>query len=202
MAQSSQILPSSFFAQNTATVARQLLGKQLVSKLGGEMVSGLIVETEAYLPEGDSACHASQRRTPRTEVMFGRPGLAYVYPIHAKVCFNVVTEAEEQGCAVLIRALQPTAGEEVIRQRRAVSDSRRLTTGPACLCQALAIDRAVNGTDLTQRSSLWIEQVDHLNQEFKIGSSPRIGVTSAHELPLRFYLCGNPFVSGPKRLRT
>ena len=200
MTQRDSILRTSFFARETVTVARDLLGKRLVSRLGGEQVEGVVVETEAYLASGDSACHASHRRTPSTEVMFGQPGMAYVYPIHAKVCFNVVTESEERGCAVLIRALQPTLGHEIVRQRRGVSELRRLTTGPACLCQALAIERSVNGLDITGDDQLWFEHTES-EQEFTIGSSPRIGVTSAQELPLRFYIAGNEFVSGPKRLR-
>ena len=195
-----QILTGTFYSRGTIQVARELLGKQLVSTLEGETIRGIIVETEAYLASGDSACHASKRRTPRTEVMFGRGGLAYVYPIHGRVCFNVVTETEERGCAVLIRAVEPTTGWEVIKQRRGVIDQRRLTTGPACLCQAFAIGRAVNQSDLTVGRDVWVEEPNEPVQ-FEIGISERIGVTSAKNLQLRFYQAGNPFVSGPSRMR-
>lgn len=193
-------LTRQFFSTSTEEVARALLGQTLVSRLGGNRTSGRIVETEAYLPDADSACHAAKSRTPRTEVMFGKPGLAYVYPIHAKHCFNVVTESAEQGCAVLIRALEPLEGIDTMEVRRGLTVRKRLTTGPACLCQALAIDRSFSGEDLIGNESVWIEKGDSVPDE-EIRSTVRIGVTSAEELELRFVIAGNQFVSGPTRLR-
>jgi len=192
-----------FFELDTAVVAQKLIGSVLVSTIDNQVVRGRIVETEAYLPKGDSACHAAKHRTPRTEVMFGPAGVAYVYPIHAKHCFNGVTASAEQGCAVLIRALEPIEGVETIEQRRGLSDSRRLTTGPANLCQALGIDRSINGLDLTTGVNVWLEQGLGLkNSATTIKSSKRIGVTSAKNRRLRFYLANNPFVSGTVAMRT
>ena len=189
-----------FFSQPTASVARKLLGCMLISDLGGQRTSGVVVETEAYLHD-DPACHAFKARTARTEVMFGMAGVAYVYPIHAKYCFNIVSEKKEVGCAVLIRALQPVLGIEYMQKRRGVEAQRRLTTGPACLCQALSIDRTVNGFDLTRSKKLWLERGETPSDLGKVGVSNRIGVTSGEKLQLRFYIRGNPFVSGTKAMR-
>ena len=196
-------LDKDFFASETRQVARELIGKILVSEIGGIRTSGSIVETEAYLPRGDSACHAFKHRTPRTEVMFGPAGLAYVYPIHAKYCFNIVTESEGQGCAVLIRALEPLEGIKEIKRRRGLSDPRRLTTGPACLCRSLGIDRSINQHDLTQGIMIWVEERPRIeHKEFSIKTSKRIGVTSATSRRLRYYAAGNRYVSGPIKLRS
>ncbi len=196
-------LNQTFYEANTAQVARNLIGKTLVSVIDRKLVSGTIVETEAYLPSNDSACHASKHRTQRTEVMFGPAGFAYVYPIHAKYCFNIVTESIEQGCAVLIRALEPISGRTTIERRRGVQDPRRLTTGPANLCQSLGIDRSTNGHDLTLGKKVWIEEGLGLTESgITIKTSRRIGVTSAKARLLRFYSAGNPYVSGPLSTRT
>lgn len=189
-----------FYQNDTESVAKGLLGQRLICVADGILTAGRIVETEAYLPEGDSACHAAKSRTARTEVMFGRAGLAYVYPIHAKFCFNIVTESEEIGCAVLIRALEPLLGIEEMRARRGVESLKRLTTGPACLCQALGIDRSVNGIDLIDSDHIWVEHDERLSEQAMV-TTERIGVTSAHDLLLRFAVAGNGFVSGPARMR-
>ena len=192
-----------FYEANTKHVARNLIGHTLVSMVDKQLVKGMIVETEAYLPRGDSACHAFKHRTARTEVMFGPAGIAYVYPIHAKYCFNIVTESLEQGCAVLIRALEPLQGQPIVGQRRGVQDPRRLTTGPANLCQALGIDRTINGHDLTLGKEIWVEEGLGLEKPgITIKASKRIGVTSAKTHRLRFYVAGNRFVSGPLSMRT
>ena len=183
-------------------MAKQLLGKLLVSEIGGRRTSGRIVETEAYLPQNDSACHAFKHRTARTEVMFGPAGFAYVYPIHAKHCFNIVTESTERGCAVLIRALEPVEGIPLMQSRRGQEQATRLTTGPACLCQAMGIDRAHNQTNLTLGETIWLEPGIGLPKSADIiGTSVRIGVTSAKSKLLRFYISGNQFVSGPSKMR-
>ncbi len=195
-------LDRSFFARDTVAVARDLIGKLLVSEAGGR-TKGVIVETEAYLPSRDSACHAAKHRTSRTEVMFGPAGFAYVYPIHAKYCFNIVTEVAERGCAVLVRAVEPVEGVSLMKRRRGLDDERRLATGPSCLCQAMRIDRSMNELDLTLGSLVWVEEGLGLNTEpITIKNSKRIGVTSATNRRLRFYVAGNRFVSGPARFRT
>ena len=196
------LLSQTFFRRETRSVAQALLGKILLSTNAGDLAAGRIVETEAYLAERDSACHASKHRTPRTEVMFGPAGFAYVYPIHARFCFNIVTETAERGCAVLIRALEPIQGLEHMQRKRGVNDIRRLTTGPACLCQALGIDRDVNGLDLTaQNSVVWLEDDGISFTPKEICNTKRIGVTSSRQRKLRFAVRGNAFVSGPQRMR-
>jgi DNA-3-methyladenine glycosylase len=132
--------------------------------------------------------------------MFGQPGLAYVYPIHAKHCFNIVTDQKESGCAVLVRALEPLEGIEAMEQRRGLTVRKRLTTGPACLCQAMAIDKSLSGSDLIDHPDIWVEQGEKVTGE-NTRVTERIGVTSAEELLMRFVVQGNPFVSGPARLR-
>ena len=134
--------------------------------------------------------------------MFGPAGRAYVYPIHSRHCFNVVTQPAGEAAAVLIRALEPRGGLPAMRLRRSTNDLRLLSTGPGRLCQALAIDRQLDGLSLTSRHKIWIEaNPNDRPVPEAIRSTTRIGVTSAHDLELRYVLSGNPFVSGPKYLR-
>jgi DNA-3-methyladenine glycosylase len=163
------------------------------------LCGGRIVETEAYLAHDDPACHAAKGQTRRNAAMFGPPGYAYVYAIHAKWCMNAVTEPAGCGSAVLIRAIEPLFGVELMQARRPLSTPRDLARGPARLCAALDIDKDKNGVDLTTGHGLWIA-TDDSREELDIGVSTRIGVTSAHELLLRFNVRGNSFVSGPKSL--
>jgi DNA-3-methyladenine glycosylase len=161
---------------------------------------GIIVETESYLAEGDSACHAAKGKKPKNEIMFGQAGIAYVYPIHAKFCFNVVTEEIDRPSAVLIRAIEPVRGIDVMGFRRGTDELRDLTRGPARLCQACSIDRQQNGLDLTVARQLWIASRPlRVVEPHEIRITRRIGVTSATDLELRFLIDGCPFVSGPKR---
>ena len=187
-----------FYRRSTLTVARELLGKRLVSVMGGQRLSGLIVEVEAYIGEGDAACHAARGRTPRNEAMYGPPGHAYVYFIYGMHhCLNVVTEEEGFPAAVLIRALEPLEGLEIMRRHRSGKPDRELTNGPAKLCQAMAIDRGFNGVDLCAGGVLFIEEGRIVAQE-EIGASPRIGIKAsevARSVDWRFYLQGNDFVS-------
>lgn len=194
------MLASAFYDRPVELVARELLGRILIHDSPAGRTSGRIVETEAYLATGDSACHSARGRTKRNASMFGPPGRAYVYAIHSRWCFNVVTEPEEVPSAVLIRALEPLIGIPLMQQRRQREKLLELTRGPGRLCQALAIDRALDGCDLTLGETLWIEDPPaELPLPTEIGISPRIGVTSAHELLLRYYVRGNKYVSG-KRL--
>lgn len=180
-------LPRSFYDRETETVALELLGKQLVLVREGVVRAGRIVEVEAYLGPGDKACHSARGRTPRTAVMFGPPGHAYVYMIYGMhFCMNVVTEAEGRACAVLIRALEPLA------------NLPEKTRGPGLLCRAMGIDRALNGHDLVGERFFVAE--DPAFAGGTVVSRPRIGIGYAEEWtdrPLRFYLAGNPFVSKP-----
>ena len=191
-------LDHSFYYQPTLQMARGLLGKRLVRVLNGQRLSGLIVETEAYIGEADEACHASRGRTPRTEVMYGPPGHAYVYFIYGMHhCFNVVTEGEGFPAAVLIRALEPLEGLEQIRHHRPGRPDDQLTNGPGKLCAALAIDRTLNGVDLCTSQVFFIEGGRTVADE-DIATSSRIGIRSdevARSRPWRFYIKGNRCVS-------
>lgn len=195
-------LPRSFFEHDVPAIASSLLGKILWRETMDGLLAGRIVETEAYLSVGDSACHAAGGPTKKNASMFGPPGHAYVYPIHAKYCFNIVTEAAGVGSAVLIRAVEPIVGVDAMRQRRNVQRLRDITSGPAKLCQAMQIDRDMDGWDMTRGIGLWVSAQGALSlRPREIGHSERIGVTSAEHLKLRFYVRGNEFVSGTKRLR-
>ncbi len=182
-----------FYARDTLDVARELLGKRLVRAIDGERLSGLIVETEAYIGEEDRACHASRGRTPRTEVMYGPPGHAYIYFIYGMYhCLNVVTDRVGFPAAVLIRGIQPQEGVEYMRRNRRFRPEGELTNGPGKLCQALAIDRGLNGLDLCHSDLLFIEEAVVPDLE-EIEVTPRIGIRAdaiAKRRPWRFLLTG------------
>ena len=192
-----------FFARDTLIVARDLLGTRIVRVLNGQRLSGTIIECEAYVGQGDTACHASRGCTPRNEVMFGRPGLAYVYFTYGMHwMLNVVTETEGFPAAVLIRAVEPIEGIETMRALRQAKgrprSDRDLTSGPARLTQALAIDKTFNGADLTVGSELWLESWHRFTEDC-VERGPRIGVNYAAEkdrlAPWRFWVRDNPYVS-------
>lgn len=186
------------------TVARALLGKRLVvpsTDQAGAVarVSGLIVETEAYLGPEDKASHArGNRRTPRTETMFAEGGTAYVYFVYGMHHqFNVVTGTAGLPHAVLVRALEPAEGIELMRLRRPVKTDAGLTSGPGKLCQALGIDRSFDGEDLLG-SRVWIEDAGRELADEEIAAGPRVGIAYAEEYvskPWRFWVRGNAFVS-------
>ena len=178
-------LPPDFYNRDSITVARELLGKVLVRRTPEGLCAGRIVETEAYLGKNDAASHAYRGRTNRNAAMFGPPGRAYVYSIHQVFCVNAVTEPE--GTAVLIRAIEPLAGIELMAERRGHVRGCDLTRGPGKLCQALAIDLQLDGWDLTRGSRLWI--ADHPDARgVTISNSPRIGLGKAKDLLLRFFI--------------
>jgi DNA-3-methyladenine glycosylase len=196
-----EVLPQSFYDRDVALVARELLGKIVVRRSVAGLCSGRIVETEAYLACEDSASHSFRGRTKKNATMFGPPGFAYVYPIHSRYCMNAVTEASGIASAVLIRALEPVSGIEIMQQRRGTKELIDLCRGPARLCEALAVNRRLDGWNMTRGTRLWIAHNDPATiQEICITTSARIGVTSAHHAPLRFFIDGSPFVSGLKRL--
>jgi len=182
----------------TEALAMALLGCVLVRESGDGIVAGRIVETEAYLP-GDPACHAYRGKSARNATLFGPPHRAYVYQIYgASFCFNLSSEPDGEGAGVLVRALEPLAGLDLMRARRAVSGVRDLCRGPGRLCRALAIDRSFDGLDLLTHSELWLAR--SIGARARVGRSRRIGVTKAAHRRLRFYEAGNPYVSGPARL--
>ncbi|MGQ9517999.1 MAG: DNA-3-methyladenine glycosylase [Anaerolineae bacterium] len=192
-----------FYEQDTLTVAKELLGQRLVRVMeDGERLAGIIVETEAYIGEDDQACHAFHGRTPRNAVMYGPAGFAYIYFIYGMYfCLNVVTEREDFPAAVLIRAIEPVEGIARMQALRQGRPLHELTNGPGKLCQALAIDRSLNGCDLCTSPWLFIESARQ--GELPIATSRRIGVRGdvlARERPWRFFLPANPFVSHQGRL--
>ena len=183
-----------FFERDPRQAAPALLGSLLVH---GE-TAGRIVETEAYLAEGDPAAHAAKGRTPRTEVLFGPAGHAYVYQTRHHFCLNVaVQEAGAPGC-VLIRALAPVAGIELMRERRGGVADGQLVNGPGKLCQALAIDLGHYGADLCCGGALRIVLGAPCGN---VATAPRVGVGAAKDRPLRYFVPGEPNVSPPRRLR-
>lgn len=204
-----------FFAHDTLAVARDLLGRRLVRILDGDRLSGRVVEVEAYVGEEDQACHASCGPTERNAPMYGPPGHAYVYLIYGvHHCFNIVTEIEGYPAAVLIRALEPLEGLDEMRARRWPESFDRLgtggvegrhnrpdaqlTSGPGRLCQALGIDRRLDGSDLcAPNAQLFVESGEPVPDDHA-ATGPRIGVRgdeAALSVPWRFYLRGNRHVS-------
>jgi len=188
------VLPRSFYSLPTIEVARGLLGKILVH---GD-TSGRIVETEAYLGGDDLAAHSARGITPRTRVIFGPPGHAYVYFIYGMhECLNLVAEPDGKPGCVLIRALEPVSGIETMQRRRPGARTMRdLTSGPGRLTQALGITRAQNGADVT-RGSLTVRTPPH-EEPFEIEVTPRIGIRHCADWPLRYAIKGNLFVSRPR----
>jgi DNA-3-methyladenine glycosylase len=183
------ILDRKFYGRDTLKVAGALLGKKLVRQIDGHELSGMIVETEAYCGQADSACHAYRGKTNRNAVMFGEPGHAYVYFTYGMhYMLNLVTEDAENPCAVLIRAVVPLAGvvEMEARRKRKGAD---LSNGPAKLCQAFGIDKSLNGWDLTCGKELWAEDYRMIPAK-SIIATPRIGIDYARkehkEAPWRF----------------
>ena len=198
-------LPRNFYNRDPRRVSRDLLGKVLV-RAGKKLVTARIVEVEAYLGADDPAAHAFSGRTARNAVLFGPPGHAYVYFIYGNhYCLNVSCLPDGTPGGILFRALEPLLGIEEMARARDLSmngdrDLRLLTSGPGRLAEAFGITRARdNGKDLTSKASdLFIADDGHLVG--RILATPRIGIKKAAELPLRYVIEGNPFVSGPRKL--
>jgi len=204
-------LDREFYNRPTLLVAKELLGKYLVVQKEGNLLSGKIVETEAYIGFDDPASHAYRGMTPRNEVMFGDPGYAYVYLTYGvHHCLNLVTEKRGYPAAVLLRALETVDGVEIMKRRRKtksswmgkglfppteLKDLKNLTDGPAKLCQALGIDLKLNGADLCA-DVIYVEDRGAVVE--KIDSSSRIGINEGKEKRWRFYVENNEFVSRRK----
>ena len=197
-------LPRAFFNRDPRPVSRDLLGKVLVRREGKKLLAGRVVEVEAYLGAGDPAAHSAAGRTARNAVLFGPPGFAYIYFIYGNhYCLNVSTLPDGTAGGVLFRALEPLLGIEAMARARDIEicssrDLRQLTAGPGRLAEAFGITRERdNGKDLTTtRSGLWLAD-DGFRPE-KIIVARRVGITKAANLPLRYAIAGNPFVSAPK----
>ncbi len=183
-----------FFRRDTADVAENLLGCELVHEMGEKNIRGKIVETEAYYGDHveDPASHAEKGRTERNAPMFGSPGRSYIYVCYGiHHMFNITTEEENQAGAVLIRAVEPMEGLDKMRENREVEGKKNLCNGPGKLCQALDIDKSHNREDLTQ-GHLRVEYGDTPQETSK---SSRIGITGGEDLEWRFYVKDNRFVS-------
>ena len=164
-------------------------------------MAGRIVETEAYLPTNDAASHTFRGRTARNGSMFLSHGHAYVYFIYGAChMLNVSSEPEDTGAGVLIRALEPDAGLDQMAANRSTTRDLDLTRGPGRLAQAMAIDRDIDGIDLCSSKVIWLAAPQAGDASIRTGTSVRIGINRAAHRPLRYYLRGSPFVSGPRRL--
>ena len=193
-----QILARSKLPSDTVKLARYLIGKIVVRETARGLISGRIVETEAY-PVGDAAGHAFRGETARTTSLFLSRGHAYVYLAYGTAyMLNVSSEAVGVGAGVLIRALEPLEGIAAMRRNRHVQTLRDLTRGPGRLAQALAIDRRLDGVDLCSEGPLWLARDKTIAT--RMGVSTRIGLSKEAHRALRFYVRGNPFVSGTKAL--
>lgn len=178
---------------STAEVAMRLLGCHILREINGQTVTVRIVETEAY-DQTDAASHSYKGRTPRTDVMFGPPGYLYVYFTYGMhYCCNVVVGATGEGAAVLIRAVEPISDTALLQHNRPGHSGVQLTNGPAKLCQALNITKDMNGHDLSQSPMQLILQPPMPKSQ--VVQTTRIGITQAKDMPWRFYLKDNPFVS-------
>ena len=193
-----RILPSTFYERETEIVARAMLGTVLECETEEGVASGIIVETEAYLGEHDLACHAAVGRTGRTEILYGPPGISYVYFIYGMYwCFNAVTRSDGLPSAVLVRAVEPLDGIALMHKRRAhVTHSADLTNGPGKLCTALGITGALNGMTL-RRKPIVIREGEPVPDD-EVVVTPRIGITRSADWPLRWIVKGNHFVSRGK----
>jgi DNA-3-methyladenine glycosylase len=185
--------PLNFLDGPATQAAPQLLGCTLERTVGGQTLRARIVETEAY-DQTDVASHSYRGRTPRTEVMFGAAGHLYVYFTYGMhYCCNIVVGPAGHGAAVLVRAVEPLTGETDMAARRGGRSGPELTNGPAKLCQALAIDKVLNGHSLSQ-SPLRLIAADRLPAD-KIVRTTRIGISRGQDKRWRFYIAGNPYVS-------
>ena len=194
-----------FYNRDTVLVAKELLGKIIVHEINGQKVSAKIVESEAYMGVTDKAAHSyGGRRTSRVEIMYGKPGFSYVFIIYGMYyCFNTVTREEGTPQAVLIRAVEPIEGINIMAQNRfkksydelTKSQIKNLTNGPGKLCNALLIDKSLNGEDLCS-NKLYIKEGE--SEKFNIISSKRVGIDYAEEAKdylWRFYIEDNKYVS-------
>lgn len=197
-------LPLSYYLnQDVIFLAKDLLGKVLFTEINGDITAGIIVETEAYFGVLDKASHAyGGRRTHRTETLYSQGGVSYVYLCYGiHHLFNIVSSVEDEPHAVLVRAVEPLIGSEIMELRRNMSVSKSsISSGPGSAAKALGIDRSFNKKDLTE-NEIWIEDHGIRYSPDEIISGPRIGVAYAQEdalLPWRFYVKGNQYVSKPR----
>lgn len=199
---------SQLFDGSAESVAERLLGSLVVRSVNGRRLSGIVVEVEAYLSQDDAASHSAIGLRKRNASMFKPAGHLYVYTIHTRHCMNVVIESQGVGSAVLIRAVEPVEGMEIMGKLRnaKLDDSqsftatqlRSLTSGPGRLCQAMNVGLELDGIDLNQSEELWFEPPPQtvLEKKWSAARSSRIGISKAVELPLRWFIDGHQMVSG------
>lgn len=192
------ILDRSFYERDPVTVAQELLGMVIVRTLRtGAIISGIIVETEAYA-YGDPASHAFEKQTARNAALFGEPGHAYIYMIHTHYCFNAVAhDASLRAGGVLVRAVQPREGVEIMQKNRGIENMHALTNGPGKLANAMNITKELYGVDLTKKGPLYIINPT-ISEPLKMVTTKRIGISKAKDHPWRFYIAGNRWVSKGK----
>lgn len=180
----SKALPESFYERSSDVVARELLGKYIVKKIDDKgFIAGRIIETEAYLPAGDEASHAYKGKTARNAAMFAKGGVCYVYMIYGlHFCFNVVTDAQEVGSAVLIRAVKPVLGLDIMSGFRNTNDIKKISSGPANFAKAFNFRKSDSFKSLIT-PDLYIQDAEAVCD---FTTTPRIGITKSAELPLRF----------------
>ncbi len=192
----SEVLKRSFYERNTVEVAPDLLGKLLVRKLRSKLLIGRIVEVEAYRGADDPASHAFRGRTKRNSVMFGPAGHAYVYFTYGNhFCLNITTEPEGFPAALLIRAAEPVEGvDSMLRNRGKKLPLHEIANGPGKLTKAFAIDRSLNGSDMTKLDLLYVCE-DLNEQPVTVARSPRVGIKVATDRPWRFFIEVSPYTS-------
>ena len=192
-----KLSPDFYLRRNVVTIAKQLLGKGLFTKIDGQITGGMIVETEAYSYK-EKGCHAHNGMTKRNEIMFADGGVAYVYLCYGiHQMFNVVTNVQGKADAILIRALEPVKGIEEMKVRMKTDSQRRITSGPGKVTKAMGIDRSLNGKELNG-NEIWIEDLGNKIVTQAIVSGKRIGIDYAGEdalLPWRFFLKNSVWVS-------
>jgi DNA-3-methyladenine glycosylase len=196
---------SYYLNQDVIFLAKDLLGKILFTQIDGEITAGIIVETEAYFGLQDKASHAyGGRRTDRTETLYGQGGISYVYLCYGiHNLFNIVTSVAGEPHAVLIRAVEPLIGKEIMERRRNMPAAKpAISSGPGSAAKALGIDRSFNKKDLTGEE-IWVEDYSIRYSSGEIAATPRVGVAYAQEdalLPWRFFIKGNKYVSKPNTI--
>ena len=188
-------LPVAFFRRPAETVAAELLGMEVLTSVEGEITSGRIVETEAYLGYDDPASHGYlHRRNARNQALFGPPGTWYVYLSYGMHwCANLVCQKSGLASAVLLRALEPVEGLEIMRRRRGGVPDGDLCSGPGKLCQAMGITRELDGQRITQSAA--IVRSSAMSERLHVAAGPRIGITKAVDWPLRFCVAGSAWTS-------
>ena len=192
----SRALKKSFYNREPVIVARELLGKVFVRKIDGVILKGRIVETEAYLSKGDEAAHGFKGRTRRNESLYKEASHAYVHAMRQYFLLDLVTESRDVPSSVLIRAVEPTEGIDLMKAFRRSEILEDLASGPSKFCMAFGITKEFDGFDTTKSNApFFVVESDDRKGDFQIENSGRIGISRATDAPLRFWIKGSPFVS-------